>query len=41
MDSKITKKRISGFMAYEWIVTLIVSLVIIGLWDLYYTIARV
>ena len=41
MDSKITKKRLSGFMAYEWIVTLIVAVLIMGLWDLYYTIAKV
>ena len=41
MDSKITKKRLSGFMAYEWIVTLVVAVLIIVLWDLYYTIAKV
>lgn len=41
MDSKITKKRLSGFMAYEWIVTLIVAILIIVLWDLFYTVAKV
>lgn len=41
MDSKITKKRLSGFMAYEWIVSLIVAVLIIALWEIYYTIARV
>lgn len=41
MDNKLTKKRLSDFLAYEWILTLIVAVAAIVLWELVYTVSSV
>ena len=37
MDNKITKSRLSDFLAYEWILLLIITIVSIIVWELAYT----
>ena len=41
MDNKLTKKRLSDFLAYEGILTLIVAVAAIVLWELVYTVSAV
>jgi len=41
MDNKLTKRRFSDFMSYEWILMLIVAVVAIVVWELAYTIGSV
>lgn len=41
MDNKITKTRLSDYLAYEWIMIIIVSIVAIVFWELVYTMAGV
>lgn len=39
MDNRLTKKRLSDFLAYEWILTIIVAVAAIFVWELVYTVA--
>ena len=41
MDNKITKKRLSDFLSYEWVVMIIVSVVAIVVWELAYAVGGV
>lgn len=41
MDNKITKKRLSDFLSYEWIIMILVAVVAIVVWELVYTVAAV
>jgi hypothetical protein len=41
MDNKITKNRLSNFLAYEWIVIIIVCVVLIFVWEIVYTVGAV
>ncbi len=41
MDNKITKRRLSDFLAYEWIMMIIIAVVAIITWELVYTMAGV
>ncbi len=41
MDSKITKRRLSDFLAYEWILIVIVALVAVVVFEVIYSINRV
>ena len=41
MDNKITKRRLSDFLAYEWILTLIVAAAVIVAMELIYTVSAV
>lgn len=41
MDNKLTKKRLSDFLAYEWILTIIVAAAAIIVWELVYTVSAV
>ncbi len=41
MDNKLTKRRLSDFLAYEWIVMIIVSIVAIVVWEFVYTVSAV
>lgn len=41
MDNKLTKTRLSNFLAYEWILTIVVAVAVIFLWELIYTVAGV
>ena len=41
MDNKITKRRLSDFLAYEWILMIVISIVAIVVWELAYTIGAV
>ncbi len=41
MDNKITKSRLSNFLAYEWILIILVAVVAIIGWELVYTMAGV
>ena len=41
MDNKITKKRLSDFLSYEWIVMIIIAVVAILGWDLVYQVSSV
>lgn len=41
MDNKLTKKRLSDFLAYEWILTIIVAVAAIIVWELVYTVSAV
>ena len=41
MDNKITKKRLSDFLAYEWIIMIIVAVVAMVAWEFAYTIGSV
>lgn len=37
MDNRITKKRLSNMLSYDWIAMIIVSVLVILVWDLLYT----
>ncbi len=41
MDSKINKKRLSDFLAYEWILMIFLCVVAIVVWELVYTVSAV
>lgn len=41
MNNKITKKRLSDFLAYEWIIMLICIALVIIAWELIYTLSSV
>lgn len=41
MDNRITKRRLSDFLAYEWILIIIVAVVAMVVWELAYTIGSV
>ncbi|MDY6367228.1 MAG: hypothetical protein SPL13_01760 [Clostridia bacterium] len=41
MDNRITKKRLSNFLAYEWIAIIIVAVVAVILMELFFTFASV
>lgn len=41
MDKRITKKRLSDLLSYEWVVMIIVSVAIIAFWELAYAIGSV
>lgn len=41
MDNKLTKKRLSAFLSYEWILLIIAVVVSIILWELVYTVSAV
>lgn len=41
MDNKLTKNRLSNFLAYEWITMIIVIVVAIVVWEFAYTVAAV
>jgi hypothetical protein len=41
MDNKITKRRLSNFLAYEWIMIIIVALAAIVVWEFVYGIVSV
>ncbi|MBR2448968.1 MAG: hypothetical protein IKB30_02480 [Clostridia bacterium] len=41
MDNKITKRRLSDFLAYEWIMMIIIAVVAMIVWELVYTMAGV
>ncbi len=41
MDNKLTKKRLSDFLAYEWITMIIVIVVAVVVWEFVYTVASV
>lgn len=41
MDNKITKKRLSDFLSYEWIMMIIVTIAFIFLWEFVYTVGSV
>ena len=41
MDNKLTKKRLSDFLAYEWILTIIIAVAAIVVWELVYTMSAV
>ncbi len=41
MDNKITKKRLSDFLSYEWILIIVISIVSILGWELVYTVGSV
>ena len=41
MDNKLTKKRLSDFLAYEWILTIIIAVAAIVVWELAYTMSAV
>lgn len=41
MDNKITKRRFSDFMAYEWLMIIIVSVIAIIVFELVYTVSAV
>lgn len=41
MDKKITRKRLSDFLSYEWVVMIIVSVVVIVVWELAYAVGGV
>ncbi|MBE5754107.1 MAG: hypothetical protein E7340_02065 [Clostridiales bacterium] len=41
MDNKITKKRLSDFLSYEWIKLIIVCVVAVLLWEMVYTVTAV
>ncbi len=39
MDNKLTKRRLSDFFAYEWIITIVAAVVVIIVMELIYTVA--
>lgn len=39
MDNKLTKKRLSDFLAYEWIITIVAVVAVIIVWELIYTVS--
>ena len=41
MDNKITKRRLSDFLSYEWILMIIISVVAIIVWELIFTMTSV
>lgn len=41
MDNKLTKNRLSNFLAYEWITMIIIIVVAIVVWEFAYTVAAV
>lgn len=41
MDNKLTKKRLSDFLSYEWILVIIAAVAAIIVWELVYTVASV
>lgn len=41
MDNRLTKKRLSDFLAYEWILTIIAAIGAIIVWELTYTVSAV
>ncbi len=41
MDSKINKKRLSDFLAYEWILIIFLCVIAIVVWELVYTVSAV
>lgn len=41
MDNKLTKRRFSDFLSYEWILMLVVSVVMIIVWEFVYTVGAV
>ena len=41
MDNRITKKRLSEYLSYEWILILVIAIAGIIVWELAYTIASV
>ncbi len=41
MDNKLTKKRLSDFLSYEWILVVIAAIAAIIVWELAYTVASV
>ncbi len=41
MDNKITKKRLSDFLAYEWILMIFLCAIAIVVWELIYTVSAV
>ena len=41
MDNKITKRRLSEFLSYEWIMMIIISVVAIIVWELIFTMTSV
>lgn len=41
MDNRITKKRLSDFLSYEWILMIVIAVVAIVVWELAYTIGGV
>ncbi len=41
MDNRITKKRLSNFLAYEWILILVIAVLAIFGWELVYSFAEV
>ncbi len=41
MDNKITKKRLSNFLAYEWIAIIATVVAVIILWELIFTVSAV
>ena len=41
MDNKITKRRLSDFLAYEWILMIVIAVVAMLVWELVYTMAGV
>lgn len=41
MDNRLTKKRLSDYLSYEWILILIVIIAVIVLWELVYSVSAV
>lgn len=41
MDNKITKRRLSDFLAYEWILMIIIAVLAIVVWEFVYTVGSV
>ena len=41
MDNKLTKKRLSDYLSYEWILMIIVVAALIVVWELVYTVSAV
>ena len=41
MDNKITKKRLSNFLAYEWILIIVISVLAVFCWEVVYSLASV
>lgn len=41
MDNKITKRRLSDFLSYEWIIMVIIAVIAIIVWEFAYTVGAV
>ena len=41
MDNRITKKRLSAFLSYEWILVIVICVAMVAVWELIYTVASV